>query len=53
MCRGPADLYCKDTRVPICSVECKLKHLDELDFLASPNSIIDSASKNIYLHDAC
>ena len=30
VCRGPANLYCKDTRVPVCSVECKTRHLDEL-----------------------
>lgn len=52
VCRGPADLYCKDTRIPICSIECKLKHLDELDFL-SFNGNIDYTTKNVYLHDAC
>ena len=23
MCRGQANLYCKDTRHPVCSFECK------------------------------
>ena len=30
ICRGPAKLYCKDTRIPICSLECKKRHLEEL-----------------------
>lgn len=30
VCRGPANLYCKETRVPLCSAECKYRHLDEL-----------------------
>lgn len=30
VCRGPANLYCKDTRVPVCSIDCKMRHLDEL-----------------------
>lgn len=31
MCRNTANVYCKDTKVPICSVYCKMKHLDDLD----------------------
>ena len=30
VCRGPADVYCKDTKVPLCSVDCKHVHLEEL-----------------------
>ena len=30
MCRSTANLYCKETRVPVCSVECKAFHLKEL-----------------------
>lgn len=30
ICREPADYYCKDTRVPVCSIDCKLRHQDEL-----------------------
>ena len=30
MCRGPAKLYCKDTRIPVCSLECKKRHLEDL-----------------------
>jgi hypothetical protein len=26
-CRNKADRYCKDTRHPVCSFECKNKHL--------------------------
>mmetsp|Transcript_16231 Transcript_16231/g.13814 ORF Transcript_16231/g.13814 Transcript_16231/m.13814 type:complete len:413 (-) Transcript_16231:210-1448(-) len=51
VCRGPADLYCKDTRVPICSVDCKLRHFDEIDGLKS-GSVQNNAIKLIYLHDA-
>jgi brefeldin A-inhibited guanine nucleotide-exchange protein len=27
ICRKSANLYCKDTRVPVCSLACKQKHL--------------------------
>ena len=27
VCRNKADLYCKDTRHPVCSYECKKKHV--------------------------
>lgn len=30
MCRESADYYCKDTRIPVCSISCKLRHQDEL-----------------------
>lgn len=30
VCRRPADLYCKDTRIPVCSLNCKLRHSDDL-----------------------
>ncbi len=30
VCRRQANLYCKDTRVPLCSVDCKKRHIDEL-----------------------
>ena len=35
MCRGPAKLYCKETRIPICSLECKKGHLEDLGNLIS------------------
>lgn len=28
VCRKPADYYCKDTRVPVCSSDCKLRYLE-------------------------
>ena len=31
ICRKEANYYCKEKRVPICSYECKLKNLDNLD----------------------
>lgn len=33
VCRRQANLYCKDTRVPLCSVDCKKRHLDELSLV--------------------
>lgn len=30
MCRSSANLYCKETRVPVCSIDCKLQHYQEL-----------------------
>jgi brefeldin A-inhibited guanine nucleotide-exchange protein len=29
ICRNTAPFFCKDTRVPICSVDCKKKHFEE------------------------
>jgi brefeldin A-inhibited guanine nucleotide-exchange protein len=29
MCRNTAQFFCKDTRVPICTVDCKKKHFEE------------------------
>ncbi len=29
MCRNAAPFFCKDTRVPVCSVDCKKKHFEE------------------------
>jgi hypothetical protein len=31
VCRNSANLYCKDTRHPVCSFECKQKHINLLD----------------------
>jgi len=30
VCRLSANLYCKETRVPVCSIDCKLKHSEDL-----------------------
>lgn len=30
LCKQPADYYCKDTRVPVCGVDCKKAHLELL-----------------------
>ena len=35
-CRNTADLYCKDTRHPVCSAECKKKHIVEFNSLDGP-----------------
>jgi hypothetical protein len=34
-CRGKANLFCKDTRHPVCSFECKQKHMGLLDSVES------------------
>jgi len=31
VCRNTANLYCKDTRHPVCSFECKQKHMNLID----------------------
>ena len=63
VCRGPANLYCKETRIPLCSVECKYRHLDELrnmkydmeliclDYLTNMNKRSDK-QKAEYIEDA-
>ena len=44
MCRDSADFYCKDTRIPVCSLECKTRHLDELGKIL--NSFLNGLLKN-------
>ena len=36
VCRNSANLYCKDTRHPVCSIECKQKHMNLLDSIQAP-----------------
>lgn len=36
VCRAQANLYCKDTRHPVCSFECKQKHMSLLDSIEAP-----------------
>lgn len=50
MCRKGAFSYCKDTRVPVCSKECKFKHLElmnqvsvQLENFADSKAYIDDA----------
>ncbi|CAD8099384.1 unnamed protein product [Paramecium sonneborni] len=31
LCRQPAPYFCKDTRVPVCSVPCKKKHFEMIE----------------------
>lgn len=38
VCRNTANLYCKDTRHPVCSQECKQKHLAEANALDGPSA---------------
>ena len=39
MCRSKADLYCKDTRHPVCSFECKQKLLTLVDATRVPADV--------------
>ena len=36
VCRNQANLYCKDTRHPVCSYECKQKHVNLIDSIQAP-----------------
>lgn len=36
VCRNQANLYCKDTRHPVCSFECKQKHVNLIDSIQAP-----------------
>ena len=38
VCRGQANLYCKDTRHPVCSFECKQKHMNLLESIQAPHA---------------
>jgi Sec7-like guanine-nucleotide exchange factor len=50
VCRNPADLYCKDTRDPICSLDCKLLHIRNVE--AADRSLnVEGISES--LNDAC
>lgn len=35
ICRKSANVYCKDSRVPVCNTDCKKKHLEELNVVGS------------------
>lgn len=52
MCRAPADYYCKDTRVPVCSGDCKKNHLEEegkVSWLAVAHSEAEKSQFEEYL----
>jgi len=36
VCRNKANLYCRDTRHPVCSFECKQKHMNLIDSIQAP-----------------
>jgi brefeldin A-inhibited guanine nucleotide-exchange protein len=38
VCRNSANLYCKDTRHPVCSQDCKKKHLTDANALDGPSA---------------
>lgn len=38
VCRGSANLFCKDTKHPVCNADCKKKHLVEVNSLDGPPS---------------
>lgn len=41
-CRGKANLFCKDTRHPVCSFECKQKHLALIDSIQNQTQEVGS-----------
>jgi len=47
ICRSSASLFCKDTKVPVCSLDCKFKHLEEAGKFSF--EISESTSKNRFL----
>lgn len=51
VCRKSANVYCKDSRVPVCTAECKKKHLDELNIVNSLFGINHHKKDNILLID--
>jgi len=52
VCRNSANLFCKDTKVPVCSLECKFKHLEQAGSFFWENIIntsidfLNNANKN-------
>lgn len=46
MCRAPAHFYCKDTKVSVCSPECKKTHLEELTKVTWLTSLHSEEEKN-------
>lgn len=50
ICRNPAPFFCKDTRVPICSVDCKKKHFTETETV-SKVCLTRQAISDPYLED--
>lgn len=55
LCRKSANLYCKETRVPVCSVTCKISHLRMIKYIqllqkeiedndSGPQSILEDLS---------
>jgi len=51
ICRKSANVYCKDSRVPVCNAECKKKHLDELNIVSSLFGINHHRKENQFLLD--
>jgi brefeldin A-inhibited guanine nucleotide-exchange protein len=49
VCRNTADLYCSDTRDPVCSLKCQQANLKNIE--AAEKSLV-SEEDNDYLHDA-
>lgn len=52
VCRKSANVYCKDSRVPVCNAECKKKHLDELSVVNSLFGVNHHRKENQFLEDS-
>ena len=49
-CRKTANFYCKDLRLPICSLVCKKKYLKSLEYVNKTYEAYSKFSK-VYVHD--
>lgn len=51
VCRKSANVYCKDSRVPVCNADCKKKHLEELNIVGSLFGVNHHHKENQFLND--
>ena len=51
VCRKTANVYCKDSRVPVCTAECKKRHLEELNVVNSLFGVNHHRKENVLLTD--
>ena len=49
VCRSSADLYCKESRDPVCSIQCKKVHSKNIE---AAERYLKSDEENEFLHDA-
>lgn len=51
VCRAKADLYCRDTRHPICSYECKHKHMNLIESIQASDYHFNTEDGKAFLVD--